>query len=73
MLPGCPRDMIADSGEALPNRSLKPDTNRAHWGENGSETPEAACYDFVRAFQFTTSTKEIRHAGADQPPSPCPS
>ena len=59
--------MIADSGEALPNRHAKPYTNRAHWTENGNGTPETACYDSVRAFQFTRSKKEIRPAGADQP------
>jgi hypothetical protein len=50
--------MIADSGEALPNRGAKPYTNRAHRAEKGIGKPEAACYDSVVTFQITRGKKE---------------
>jgi len=71
VLHACPRAMIADSGEALPNQPPKPYTNRAQRAEKGNKLPESACYDFVAALQITAWKKEIRHAGTGQPPSPC--
>jgi hypothetical protein len=72
VLHACPRDMIADSGEALPNQPTKPYTNRAHRAQKGSKRSEFACYDSFIAFRIAASKAEIRHAGTDQPLSPCP-
>jgi len=72
VLHACPRDMIADSGELLPNQPAKPDTNRAHRAQKGSKRLEFACYDSAIAFRITATKAEMINAGADQPLNPCP-
>ena len=58
MLHACPRAMIADSGEVLPNQPPKPYTNRTQTAEKGTGRAGTACYDFARALQLNTSKAE---------------